>query len=325
MEILLSTENLKKYYGHEGKSGKNGLVKALDGVSLKIAKGRSLALIGESGSGKTTFGKLVAGLERATSGTITFMGKEIQNLRGSEMRPYRKDLQMVFQSSQKVFDPSYTIGESICEVLKNYQKLSKEEYRKRVEEVLLQVELLPSFQDRYVYQLSGGQCQRANIARALVLHPQFMICDEPVSSLDCSIRKQILNLLKEVKETFGITYLLITHDLSNVPYICEAVAILYQGKVVEQMERTDAIEEMAIHPYTKQLYQSIPVTDPRKRRMKETVWEKAESVTKVETGCSYQYRCPCCTSLCRKKEPLLKKVAYGHFVACHHVEGETRE
>lgn len=320
VETLLSTKDLKKYYGKEkaGKNGRDTLVKAVDGVSLNIVKGRSLALIGESGSGKTTFGKLVAGLGKSTSGTITFLGKELQGLRERELRPYRKELQMVFQSSSGVFDPGYTIGESICEVLKNYQKLSKAEYQDAVEEVLQKVGLEPSLKNRYVSQLSGGQCQRANIARALVLHPKLVICDEPVSSLDYSIRKQILNLLNDMSKEFGVTYLLITHDLSNVPYVCQAVAILYQGRVVEQMERTDAIEEMALHPYTKLLFQSIPATDPRNRKIGKGKIERVMAVSPTQKGCCYQNRCEYCTELCRQQEPSLQEVADGHLVACHY-------
>lgn len=311
MEILLETKDLKKYYG------RGSLIKAVDGVSLEVCQGKSLGLIGESGSGKTTFGKLAAGLERATSGQIRFLDREIQNMRESQLRPYRKDLQMVFQSSNGVFDPSYTVGESIREVLNNYVKLSKSNSEERVVEALGKVGLDPELRNRYVNQLSGGQCQRANIARALVLHPKLVICDEPVSSLDYSIRKQILNLLREIQQEYGVTYLLITHDLSNIPYVCHQVAIMYQGKIVEKIDRTDAIEQEALHPYTKLLFQSIPATDPRRRKISLETGEKLFSTDSGAGGCNFQNRCSLCDQRCKDREPALTEVAPGHWVACH--------
>ena len=206
MSTLLKTEHLKKYYG------KKKIVKAVDDVSLEIHAGSSMALIGESGSGKTTFGKLIAGLEKPTDGKFWFQGQEMQDLSEKQFRPYRKNLQMVFQSSSGVFDPGYTIGENILEILKLHEKLQEGEYEERVKEALIQTGLDPGIRNRYVGQISGGQCQRANIARALVLRPELVICDEPVSSLDYSIRKQILHLLNELQEKYDMTYLLITHD-----------------------------------------------------------------------------------------------------------------
>ncbi len=318
MSILLETKELKKYYGKETSRRGSGqmLIKAVDHVSLQIEEGKSLALIGESGSGKTTFGKLIAGLESPTEGKIIFQGKEIQNLKSKEMRKIRKDMQMVFQSSGGVFDPSYTVGESITEILKNYQKLSLSEYRREVCQVLEKVGLDESFCDRYAKNLSGGQCQRANIARALVLHPKLVICDEPVSSLDYSIRKQILNLLRNMQEEFGLTYLLITHDLSNVPYVCQHVAIMYQGKIVEYLRQTDQLEEMVVHPYSRLLFQSIPAKSPRQRKLL-TGNETQAFTESFKKGCSFQNRCSKCTEQCREHTPALHKIAEGHYAACH--------
>ena len=194
MSTLLKTEHLKKYYG------KKKIVKAVDDVSLEIHAGSSMALIGESGSGKTTFGKLIAGLEKSTDGKFWFQGQEMQNFSEKQFRPYRRNLQMIFQSSSGVFDPGYTIGENILEILKLHEKLQEGQYEERVKEALIQTGLDPDIRNRYVGQISGGQCQRANIARALVLRPELVICDEPVSSLDYSIRKQILHLLNELQE-----------------------------------------------------------------------------------------------------------------------------
>ena len=319
MELLLETRSVKKYYGREpgGKNNRNTLVRAVDGVSLKIEKGRSLALIGESGSGKTTFGKLVCGLERASSGSILFLGQEIQDLREKEMRPYREHLQMVFQSSGSIFDPSYTIGESICEGIRNFKKMTKTQYQEAVDEALRKVGLEPALKKRYAYQLSGGQCQRANLARAFSLYPQLVICDEPVSSLDYSVRKQILNLMNRLQEEYKVTYLLITHDLSNVPYLCSAVAILYQGRVVEQLEETEQLDRRVLHPYSRLLYQSVPVPDPRKRRLNLGLSLKTTAEVPNFEGCLYQNRCPYSTSICKEQAPALREVEAGHWVACH--------
>ena len=296
-------------------------VQALTDVNFTVEKGEYVAIMGESGSGKTTFGKLVAGLEKPSEGTISFLGKEVQNLKERDFRPFRRELQMIFQSSNGVFDPTYTIGESIREVMQNYMPMSPAEYEDAIDEILEKVGLEPAMKHRYVSQLSGGQCQRANIARALVLRPKLVICDEPVSSLDFSIRKQILNLLNDMQEEFGLTYLLITHDLSNVPYVCKAVAIMYQGKVVEYIDRTDCIWQLALHPYTKLLFQSIPATDPRKRKIGMNDYTDLHiSETAAAKGCCYQNRCSLCTKKCKKEKPELVLAGDGHWVACHHFE-----
>lgn len=311
MEPLLTTEHLKKYYGRKN------VIKAVDDVSLTIHKGASLGLIGESGSGKTTFGKLVAGLEKATEGAFSFKGQAMENLTEKEFRPYRKNLQMVFQSSGGVFDPSYTIGDSIQEVLKNFEKLSKAEYQERIEDALASVGLDPMLKNRYVGQLSGGQCQRANIARALILRPELVICDEPVSSLDYSIRKQILNLLANLQDQYDMTYLLITHDLSNVPYLCNAVAIMYKGRIVEYLDRTDRIRESAVHPYTNRLFASIPATEPKLRTIGKRGFQSSLDEIQLKQGCPYQNLCPLCKAVCKEVIPELQEIEPGHKVACH--------
>ncbi|SFA89953.1 peptide/nickel transport system ATP-binding protein [Acetitomaculum ruminis DSM 5522] len=312
MKYLLKTENLKKYYG------KKEVVKALDDVSLAIEEGKSLGLIGESGSGKSTLGRIISCLEKPTFGKISFMDQRIDNLSEKQFRSLRKDMQIIFQSSKGVFDPTYTIGDSIKEVLKNFEKLSEREYEERIDETLKSVGLDPDLKYRNVNQLSGGQCQRANIARALILRPKFVICDEPVSSLDYSIRKQILNLLNEIKEKYGITYLLITHDLSNVSYVCQAVAIMYKGKIVEYLDDTEKIGEKVIHPYSKILYASIPKANPHNRSIvydKDN--ERVSELNQIIKGCSFWDRCEKCSEICKKNIPDLKEIYPGHKVACH--------
>lgn len=310
MELLLHTENLKKYYGQKP------LVRAVDEVSLDIWQGQSLALIGESGSGKTTFGKLVSRLEKPTAGRILFMGREIQNMRESEFRPLRRNLQIIFQSSGGVFDPSYTIGDSIREVLQNFEPLSRAEAEERIDEALEKTGLDPALKLRYARQLSGGQCQRANIARALVLRPKLVICDEPVSSLDYSIRKQTLNLLNEIQQKNDVTYLLITHDLSNVSYVCSTVAILFQGRVVEYLEGTDRIGERVCHPYSRRLFESIPAASPRLRTIGQEDEEPILLPQGTQKGCPYADRCPECQAACREEIPPLREIGTGHQVAC---------
>ena len=319
METLVRTDGLTRHYG------KKHIVRAVENVSLQIEKGKSLALIGESGSGKTTFARLISGLEKPTAGTIALFGKQIQNLREKELRPMRRDLQMVFQSSGGVFDPGYTIGESIREVLENYEKLTDTEYEARIAEALTRVGLDPSLRLRYVTQLSGGQCQRANIARALVLAPKLVICDEPVSSLDYSIRKQILQLLREIQERYGVTYLLITHDLSNVPYVCQCVAIMYQGRVVEYLDSTEDLGDRVVHPYSRLLYRSIPAADPHHRTITGgTDWDQ-EDMRQTEAGCPFQRRCPHCSERCKKEEPTPAETEPGHMVSCHMVSAEPAQ
>lgn len=224
---------------------------------------------------------------------------------------------MIFQSSAGVFDPSYTIGENMLEILKIHEKLSENEYMERINEALIQTGLDPAIQNRYASQISGGQCQRANIARALILRPEFVICDEPVSSLDYSIRKQILNLLNELQNKFDMTYLLITHDLSNVPYLCKEVAIMYQGRIVEYIDHTDRLEETAVHPYTKDLFASIPVKEPRLRSIG-TDWAQQVFCEEIPSqGCMYQARCSMCQKRCTEEIPQMREVETGHFAACH--------
>ena len=311
METLVRTESLTKHYGIRH------IVRAVEDVSLHIERGRSLALIGESGSGKTTFARLISGLEKPTGGSIELFGKSMDGMSEKELRPMRRDLQIVFQSSGGVFDPGYTIGESIREVLANYEKLSASEYEERTIESLRRVGLDPSLRLRYVSQLSGGQCQRANIARALVLAPKLVICDEPVSSLDYSIRKQILELLREIQDRYGVTYLLITHDLSNVPYVCQAVAIMYQGHVVEYLDSTERIGERVTHPYSRLLYRSIPAADPRQRTIAEAGDTAADDMRQVETGCPFRLRCPHARDICAREKPASVMTEPGHMVACH--------
>ncbi len=314
----MRTEGLTKSYGTSHKKGeKNTSFKAVDNVNLHITRGCSLGVIGESGCGKSTLGRLITGLERPSSGSVIFDGSEISGFGFRRMRPLRKQLQIIFQNSSSSFDPRYTIGATISESLANFCSLSAAEFRKKTVKILTQVGLNGSFFCRYPDELSGGQLQRANIARALVLQPQFVVCDEPVSSLDFSIRHKILNLLDELKEHFGLTYLFISHDLSTVQYICNEVAIMYLGKIVERVPVTDELSRQVSHPYSRALFDAIPVTDPSRRRVRRASLGGEAVSVHVSSGCPFQPRCPYSGERCLQKEPELIQISERHWVACH--------
>lgn len=321
MEVLAETINIRKCYEKQNMFKKNkDRVSAVDGVSLKIQKGSSVGLIGESGSGKSTLGRMIAGLETPTEGQALFRGRPISNISLSKIRPLRRDIQMIFQNSSSVFDTSYSVGESIAEVINNNEKVSKAECSEKIETVLEQVGLDAFYAQRNPKELSGGQRQRANIARALVLHPEFVVCDEPVSSLDYSLRKQILTLLNDFRNQFDLTYLFITHDLNCVPYVCDIMAVMYAGKIMEQIDFNNGSMKNILHPYTSLLLSSIPVKSPaeRKKYMAENTIE-VTTIPDYKKCCRFYQRCPYCKERCINEEPSLKEVANGHFVACHMV------
>lgn len=319
MTNLVEVRNVSKSFLAKNNKKSSDNVFAVRDVTLNIKKGYSLGLIGESGSGKTTLGRMICGLETATKGEIYYKEKNITNLKLRDMRKYRKYIQMIFQSNSTVFDPSYTIGDSLKEVLNNTERLSSGEILKREKHILTQVELKEDYINRYADELSGGERQRINIARALIINPEFVVCDEPVSSLDFSIRKQILNLLNDLKDTMGLTYLYITHDLSTITYVCDSVAIMYGGRIVEYMDTTKDLENNILHPYTKLLFQAIPCSSPENRKIcnnKENHIMTEEIKTGNE-GCVFKNRCIYKQKICEGEVPVLKNVDAGHQVACH--------
>ncbi|AKB32937.1 Nickel transport ATP-binding protein NikE [Methanosarcina siciliae HI350] len=319
MEVLVETQNIRKSYEKQNLFiKKREQVSAVNGVSLKIQKGCSIGLVGESGSGKSTLGRMMAGLETPTDGQVLFRGRPISNISLRKMRPLRRNIQMIFQNSSSIFDTSYTVGESIAEVIKNSEQVSKTKCLEKIETILEQVGLDALYAQRNPKELSGGQRQRANIARALVLHPEFVVCDEPVSSLDYSLRKQILTLLNDLRNKFGLTYLFITHDLNCVPYVCDMMAIMYAGKIMEQIDLKKKSMQDALHPYTSLLLSCIPAKGPaeRKKCMMESIIDTTV-IPDSRNCCRFFPRCPYCTERCINEEPLLKEVSSGHFVACH--------
>ncbi|MGI5984429.1 MAG: ABC transporter ATP-binding protein [Clostridiales bacterium] len=321
MTTLIRTENLTKKYsaGNRFFCSKTAFT-AVNNVSLEIREGESLGLIGESGCGKSTFGRAVCGLEKITEGKLFLGETDVTNLSKGEFRPYRKNIQMVFQNNLSAFNPKYTMYQSIEEVLKNFEELSKSDTDARIKAIFRSVGLDEKLLYRYPHQMSGGERQRANIARAIVLNPKVVICDEAVASLDYALRKSILKLLNDISGQYGVTYLFITHDLSTIRYVCSKIAVMYLGEVVEIMD-VENMEQTMLHPYTKALFQSVLITDPVKRGTicRDKIGE-LEYLPKVETGCVFYNRCKYCTDRCQRDPPQLQQAEKGHMVACHNIE-----
>ena len=321
-EVIFRAETLQTWFPITKGPFKKvvGHVKAVDGVDIEVYKGETLGIVGESGCGKSTLGKTLMMLEHATGGHVFFNYdnefRDITAFNKKEMFDFRRKVQMVFQDPYSALNPQKKIYTSFEEPLKVHGMSLQEEREARMRQVLSMVNIQPDYLMRYPHEFSGGQRQRLCIARALEVLPEVLICDEPVSSLDYSIRKQILHLLNELQEKYEMTYLLITHDLSNVPYLCKEVAIMYQGRVVEFIDHTDSLKETAVHPYTKDLFDSIPVKEPKMRRIG-LQEKKIFSDTIPEQGCPYQNRCRGCTNICREHIPELAEIETGHFAACH--------
>lgn len=321
MEVLIETKEISKCYEKQAFfKDRQEKVSAVNDVSIKILKGHSVGLVGESGCGKSTLGRMMAGLETPSGGQVVYRGACISGLSLHKMRPYRRNIQMIFQSSTGVFDQSYPIGDSIAEVIKNNIKVSADECCDRVHQILEQVGLDASYAGRYSKELSGGERQRANIARALVLNPEFVVCDEPVSSLDYSLRKQILTLLNDLRKKLGTTYLFITHDLYCIPYVCDSLVILYAGRVMEQIDLKKHSMESALHPYTQLLLASVPAKDPANRKNNSVEgFTDRTNIPDSSHCCRFHLRCSRRTERCTKEEPRLNEVEQGRYVACHNV------
>jgi oligopeptide/dipeptide ABC transporter ATP-binding protein len=319
---LLEVRDLVKHYPGKGGilAGRREKVRAVDGVSLSIARGETLGLVGESGCGKSTLGRLVVRLEEPTAGKIFFAGEEITVWTGRKLRELRRRFQIIFQDSSSSLNPRRTVGAIIEEPLANFG-VAKEECRERVRELLTLVGLEPGDASKYPHEFSGGQRQRINIARALALQPELVVCDEPVSSLDVSIRAQILNLLRELKRRLNLSYLFISHDLAAVNYLADRVAVMYLGKIVEILPAGGLVSQ-ARHPYTRALLQAVPEPDPRQRySQKPVVRGEPPDPASPPPGCRFHPRCPEARDVCRQEEPVLKEVGDEHLVACHF--GET--
>ncbi|RXZ80418.1 dipeptide ABC transporter ATP-binding protein [Paenibacillaceae bacterium] len=321
---LIEVRRLSKHYSTKKGLSRQVVVKAVDEVSFELYAGETLGLVGESGCGKSTVGKTLLQLLPPTSGSVRFMGQEIAGMKGRHLRAMRQDMQMVFQDPYSSLDPRMTIGRLIAEPLSIHRLASGREKVKRIDELLELVGLSTSYKQRYVHELSGGQRQRIGIARALALHPKLIVADEAVSALDVSIQSQIINLLQDLQEQFGLAYLFISHNLSVVKHISNRIAVMYLGRIVETGETHRLFAEPQ-HPYTRALMSAIPVPDPDADRSGRMVLSgDVPNPAEPPQGCAFHPRCSSCMDICRIERPQLRE-RDGHSVACHLYEDEENE
>jgi len=319
--VLVQVEGLKKYFPITRGiviQRQVGAVRAVDGVSFDVYRGETLGLVGESGCGKTTTGRTILQLYRPTAGRVTFDGIDLTALKGPDLRRIRRRAQMIFQDPYASLNPRWTISRIIGEPLRTHRLASAKEQIERIQELLSLVRLNPRFINRYPHEFSGGQRQRIGVARALASNPEFIVCDEPISALDVSIQAQVVNLLEDLQDQLGLTYLFIAHDLSMVRHICSRVAVMYLGQIVELAEKNELYDH-PVHPYTQALLSAVPVPDPPiERRRKRTILEgDVPSPADPPPGCRFSTRCPVAKERCCEDEPPLRDVGGGHFVACH--------
>ncbi len=318
-EPILELKDLRKYY--PVRSGlflkSKAWIRAVDGVSLTLPRGKTVGLVGESGCGKTTLGKLILRLEDPDAGQILYGGKDIGLLSHKQMRPLRKDLQVVFQDPYGSLNPRFRVRDIVAEGMDVFGLASsKKEREQKVADLLRRVGLSADDMRKYPHEFSGGQRQRIGIARALAVQPKFILCDEPVSALDVSIQAQVLNLLKDLQDELGLSYLFIAHDLAVVEHVSDWVAVMYLGKIVEWASRDDLYRDPQ-HPYTKALLLAIPEPDPDAPPRKDYLKGDMPSLTELPKGCSFASRCPLAQAKCREEEPALALKAGGHLAACH--------
>ncbi len=301
-------------------------LKAVDGISFDLAAGETLGIVGESGCGKSTLGRAVLRLVAATSGSVAWLGRDMGTLDDDALKAQRREMQIVFQDPLASLDPRMTAGDIIAEPLRNFRKdLSTAALKAEVQTMMAQVGLLPAMLNRYPHEFSGGQCQRIGIARAMILKPKLVVCDEPVSALDVSIRAQVINLLMELQRALGLSMLFISHDLAVVRHISHRVMVLYLGRVMELATR-DALYATPRHPYTQALLAAVPIPDPDLERAKPRLSVKGDVPSPLDppSGCVFRTRCPQATAVCAATVPLLESAAPGQEVACHHWRAETR-
>lgn len=301
----------------EFKVGKDKVVKAVSGVSFDLVRGETLAIVGESGCGKSTLGKAILQLPKPTSGSVNFLSEELTTMSRKDLRERRPSMQMIFQDPVSSLDPRLPVSEVLAEPLKVWKKGNQLEIDAKIDELLNAVNLDPAVvRDRRSYEFSGGQCQRISIARSLALDPTMIICDEPVSALDVSVQAQILNLLQDMKDRYGLTLIFISHDLAVVKAVSTRVMVMYLGKVCE-VAPPDELYLKTRHHYTKALVGSVPIPDPDRAVTKGIIIGEPPSPMNPPSGCRFRTRCPAATEQCATEEPQLREVALGHFVACH--------
>jgi oligopeptide transport system ATP-binding protein len=322
-EVVLEVKNLKKYFPiRRGVFQRHvGDVKAVDGVNFSVYRGETLGLVGESGCGKTTTGRTIIRLYEPTDGQVNFLDRDLANLSGGELRRMRQRMQMIFQDPYASLNPRMSVLGIVGEPLEVHHIANKQERRERVAELLELVGLNPSFMNRYPHEFSGGQRQRIGLARSLALNPDLIICDEPISALDVSIQAQVVNLLEDLQDKLGLTYVFIAHDLSMVRHISNRVAVMYLGKIVELTDR-DELYANPLHPYTKALLSAVPVPDPVIEEQRQRILLEGDlpSPANPPQGCNFNTRCAQAVDICFEKEPEFIEVAPGHSCACHLVK-----
>ena len=325
-QAMVQVRNLKVHFPiYSGLlQRRSGEVRAVDGVSFDIAAGETLGLVGESGCGKSTCGRALLRLYEPTEGHVVVNGQRITELAPEALRRVRPTMQMVFQDPQASLNPRMTVASIIGEPLVEHSKLSKAEQRERIYELLDQVGLNRNFANRYPHEFSGGQRQRIGIARALALHPKFIVCDEPIAALDVSIQAQVVNLLEELQQRLGLTYLFISHDLSMVRHIANRVAVMYLGRIVELATR-DALYEDPKHPYSQALLSAVPEPDPQAEAQRQRIVLRGDvpSPARPPQGCAFNTRCPQVHEPCYHSAPALREVEPDRFVACHLFPSDT--
>jgi len=322
--ILLEVEGLKMYFPitqgiiiqrHVGD------IKAVDGLSFFIREGETLGLVGESGCGKSTTGRAILQLYQPTAGSVRLKGEDLVTLKGEDLRKKRREMQMIFQDPYASLNPRMTVGRIIGEPLDVHNLMPPNERRARVQELLEIVGLNPYFVNRYPHEFSGGQRQRIGVARALAVQPEFIVCDEPISALDVSIQAQIINLLEDLQDQFGLTYLFIAHDLSVVRHISDRIAVMYLGKLAELADRAELYLN-PLHPYTQALLSAVPIPDPvvEETRQRIILQGDVPSPANPPSGCNFRTRCPVAMDICAEKEPEWAEVKPDHWCACHRVK-----
>ncbi|MCI0425822.1 MAG: ATP-binding cassette domain-containing protein [Actinobacteria bacterium] len=322
-EVMVDVKGLKKHFPiMKGVFRRQvGAVKAVDGVSFEIYRGETLGLVGESGSGKSTTGRVILQLDQVTEGTILFEGHDLTQLHGEDLRSLRPRMQMVFQDPHASLNPRMTVGSIIGEPLSEHRQGSSDERQQRIGELLSLVGLEPKHANRYPHEFSGGQRQRIGIARAIALNPDFIVCDEPIAALDVSIQAQVVNLLENLQDVLGLTYLFISHDLSMIRHIADRVAVMYLGKIMELAD-VDVLYNDPKHPYTKALLSAVPVPDPEVESARKRVILEGDipSPANPPPGCVFNTRCPIAQERCSLEVPVFRELTPGRWVACHFAE-----